>query len=390
VPLLFPVNQRIAALLSVDDRLLAAHPKLYGDDPSARCLALAEALAGSPAWLRLRPHAQLVVRPSRGLIGAIGEIPDDVAATTYALGSQVPRLLRRLRPVPYVEVEQACVDLATRLTQRIGSAALRQYRLTGVPRGGMVVAGLLAYALGLRSDQVCHLDEAGGPTILVDDCALSGLRLRQSLARCPSREVVVALLHAHPDLRRSIESSEPSVLFCLAARDLRDHAPGREDYDAWQRRWRQRSPDDYWTGDPDHVCYPWNEPDALVWNEAKGQAEAGWRVVPPSWCLKTRTEAHLDDLQICIAGDGSLVPGDDVVWASSGDETVVASLRSGGPLLLRGTAAAMWNALVDTADVTPAADRIAARFTIDPAVVRHDLGSMVSALVERGLLRATR
>jgi hypothetical protein len=385
-----PVTEPVAALLPVDDRLLAPHPDLYGYDPAARCLALAQALAGSPAWARLRQHARLVVRPSSGLIGIIGEIPEDLAAAAFSLGSQVPGLLRRLRPVSYPEVEQACLDLAAELTERLGAGSLRGYRMTGVPRGGMIVAGMLAYTLGLRSDQLRHLDHADGPTILVDDCALSGLRLRESLARCPSREVVVVLLHAHPDLRRSVESSEPRVLLCLAARDLGDHAPARDDYDAWKRRWQERSPHDYWTGDPDHVCYPWNEPDALIWNEETEQAEAGWRVVPPAWCLKTRAEASIDDLQVCVSVEGALMPAAEVIWARTGEGTVVARLGSEKSLLLRGTAEAMWDAMVEAGDATAAAGRVASRLAMDAEAVSRDLDALVSALVERGLLRVTR
>ena len=337
--------ERTAALLQAPDELLARHPELYGTDAAQRCRSLADALAASAPWARLRPTAALVVRPDAGLIGILGEIDADDHALVGALGSQVPDLLRRLRPVSHAAVTEAVLRLAQRIRDRVPADELRRYRLVPIPRGGLVVAGLLAYVLELPIMGAGASGE-GEPVILVDDCAISGLRLRDALAARRGHLAGVALLHAHPDLCRNVESTEPDVAFCVAADDLADHAPDREDYAGWHRRWSDRSGGTYWIGDPDHVCYPWNEPDAMVWNDARGVADRGWRVVPPAWCLKNRAAARPGDVQLCAPPRGSTTVAPSLVWGRLDGGVLLAGLGLGTPLMLRGDAATAWLGLV--------------------------------------------
>jgi hypothetical protein len=387
VPLLVAdrMVEPIAALLPIDDRLLAAHADLYGPDAPARSLALAQALASSPAWARLRGDAGLAVRPDVGLIGILGAVKPQDRALADALGWQVRGLLDRLQPVPHAEVDEACLDLADELRTRLHPAELSACRLVGIPRGGQIVAGLLAYALDLRPDQMLESHRAT-LTILADDCALSGIRLREHLREQDS-EVIVALLHAHPDLCRRVEESEPAVRACVVARHLRDHAPQREDYAEWKRRWEERSPHEYWTGEPDYVCYPWNEPDALVWNGVTGRAEAGWRVAPPSWCIKNRAESRAGEPQICLAAGGPVTPADTAVWAEVGDAVILAALDHPEALVLRDTAASMWRALLASGDRRIASEAMAAAYGQSTGRIRADLDRFVDSLKARNLIR---
>jgi hypothetical protein len=378
--------ESIAALLPIDDGLLAAHADLYGPDASARSIALAQALASSPAWARLRDDAALAVRPDVGLIGILGAVKPQDRALADALGWQVHGLLDRLRPVPYSEVHQACLDLAEQLRRQLRPGELPGCRLIGIPRGGQIVAGLLAYALDLRPEEMVINRPRAPLTILVDDCALSGARLRERLREHESG-VIVALLHAHPDLCRRVEEAESRVRACLVARRLDDHAPQREDYAEWKRRWVERSPHEYWTGDPDHVCYPWNEPDALVWNAAADRAEAGWRVVPPSWCIKNRVESHAADVQICVAAGGEVTPAERVVWADVDDAVILAALDHPEALVLRDTAAAMWRALLASGSRRIASEVMAAAYGQSTVRIRADLDRFIDSLKARNLVR---
>lgn len=103
-------------------------------------------------------------------------------------------------------------------------------------------------------------------------------------------DVTVAVLASHPALRPAMRRSVPSVRRMISATDLHDHDPRRrgDGYDRWRARWRERHPQDLWTGDADLVPFPWNEPDQAVWNPTTEGSEPGWRVLPGSVCLKNR------------------------------------------------------------------------------------------------------
>jgi hypothetical protein len=382
------MTQVVAALLKVDDGLVGKHAHVFGDDAAGRCVALASALASSPAWARLRQGTRMSVRPEAGLVGIFGSVaPDDLPLMT-ALGDQVPDLLRRLLPVPYPDAERGCFVLAERIGSRLGPDELGRARIVAIPRGGLIVAGMLSYALGLSPTQVGKRATNQGVTILVDDCGISGRRLREWLARHAGRPLLVALLHAHEEFCRRVEQSSSSVIACLAAGSLRDHAPSRPGYEAWRRRWAERSPDDLWTGDPDHVVYPWNEPDVVVWNDMKGTADAGWRVVPPAWCIKNRAAFDPADVQLCEPVAGPLMPAREAIWAGVGGETVVARLGAPAAVVLRGTASAFWQAIVVRGSAAGAAEDVAGRYGASIETVRADLIDFVARLSERGLLAA--
>jgi hypothetical protein len=379
------MSEQLAVVLRVDDDLLAPHPSVFGIDPHTRCLSLVAAISASPAWGRLRDRARLAVRPDQGLIGLFGSFQPEDRPALAALGWQTAGLLRRLRPVSYDDVAEACLDLAGQLQTVVASLGGNAYRMEPIPRGGHIVTGLLAYALGGVSDGGRE-PKADPVTILVDDCALSGTRLRQQIAAHPGRTLVVALLHAHPDLMRHVREAEGSVRATLAARDLVDHAPERPDYVDWHARWSVRTPDDYWTGDPDHVCYPWNEPDALIWNYVTKTAETAWRVVPPSWCLKNRVDGHVEDIQRCEPAAGDLQPTAQVIWANTGDGVLAVADGSDEVVLLRGDVAAAWEAIVRTGTRVAALQALAGDDTVPGRAQRLDL--IVNSLVARSLLEA--
>lgn len=348
-----------------------------------RTVALAEALVTSPAWDRFAGRARLLVRTDTPvpLLALVGRLHDGDAALIRALGWQVDDALRRLRPVAWPVVEQLVDSLASRLHAHLGAERLRAVRLVGVPRGGLVVAGLLAYALGLRSEQLEPQPEDDRERLVVDDCALSGSRTRRWLAASPGPPVILAHLHSHPALRVAAERL-PGVVACVAAADLADHAPDvhGDDYPLWRERWAERVPDDLWTGHPDHVVYPWNEPDVLVWDDAAGVAEPGWHVVPPDWCAKNRRTKRSWDVGACQSPH---VPP-DVLWGALEDGLVLVSEGRGTCAALEGTAATFWAALLADGDLDAAAQRLSEVYGRPHGALHADLSVFVDALQHGG------
>lgn len=379
---------RRGVILRPDDHLLAAHPELYGATRAERLLALAEAITTSPLWGDLRRRLRIAIRSEpTPLLAAIGDPQPSDEFALRALGWQVADSLQRLRPVTYREAEAACAVLADRLRDHVGTAALARSRFVPLPRGGLIVAGMVAYCLGLDHEQLQADTSLDGPTVIVDDCMLSGTQLRRWIRRNrPTGPVIAAHLHSHPELRDAVETQEPAIDRCIAAVELTDYAPSRDGYNDWVTRWRQRTPESYWIGNPDHVCYPWNEPEALIWNTASKRAQPGWRVVPPSFCMKNRADSQPDDITVCAAPRGSIRPADDVVWAQLDKHLLVVDADSGSSVRLDGVGGAMWRALTTTGILDMAVDAMAAQYDVSETQLRRDIHDFHLALRERSLL----
>lgn len=377
-------------LIRPDCDLLAAHPDVYGVGCVGQVRRLAEALVCGPLWAELSSRFGLAVRlDGQPVIGVLGTAQTGDAARLRALGRQVTNAVERLRPVQFPEVVGLCEQLAARLRSQLGPELERAW-MVGIPRGGLAVAGLLSYALGTRAAHVGEPpDKSDALLVVVDDCVLSGARLRRWLRDHPHPRVAVACLHATADLCAAVEREE-QVVACVAASELSDHAAQQQgiDYARWVTRWRERSPDDYWTGHPDHVVYPWNEPDTVVWNEETGKAEPAWRVVPPDRCMKNRSEMPSDSsgVQTCVAPSGPARPAEGVLWVRAQGSLYVSEPFGGRVTRMAGVAGACWSALMASGDPDAAAEVVAAEYAQPPPRVRIDFDRFIEACQAQGLL----
>ena len=383
--------------------VLAGAP-IYRDMPtqSERIRALAGALAASPAF-RAMHDAVLVVRteePAR--VALLGRFSPAETSRIEMLAGIVERGLRRLRYVSYGEAELAARALAGQLVDRLDTETLSHCRFVALPRGGLFVLGMLAYLLDLRADQLVDFSSQAGeseswggpsdaPLILVDDCALSGLRFAETLERIKAPAVVFAHLFSHPRLRDVIDEREARVVGCFAGEDLLDMADELldEDRTTWEARWRTRSDERaYWIGLPEHVCFPWNEPDITIWNLATEAEEAPWRVVPPEFCLKNRPVAQGSGrLQEQRCSDGSIQAAMSTVYARFEGEVLAADLETGRAYAFPGIAGEIWTALLDALDPEQVVDLLAAEYDVDPARLRRDVDALLNSAVELGLLK---
>jgi len=305
------------------------------------------------------------------------------------LGALLLRLGEGLREVSWAEAERDAERLAGELVRQVPD--LDQAELRAIPRGGIFVLGMLAYLLDLPADRLAPAADPGRTLVLVDDCALSGLRVRQALAAAGGRRrVVVAHLYSPPPVRRAL-AGEPGVVACVAARDLEDRTaevlPDAEERRAAEQRWRERLGDRAWYGLAEPVAFPWNEPDRPFWNALTGRVEDGWRLVPPHRSLKARGRLGGPALLASLAGEGArwrLAEGvawrdfDGVVWLCRTADRRVFSLT--------GVSADLWRWLSAGVDESAAAARAAEAYAVDPGVVRRDLAELLSELAGERLM----
>ena len=240
------------------------------------------------------PGTFLVARPApQPVLAVMGRLDEARLAWLRAQAAELGRSCALLRYVGYPQAETDCKRLADLLVKRFGRKELARFHFAGIPRGGLVVLGMLACALGLEARQLSPPSAFSAPVVVVDDCALTGARFGRFLEKCrKGRRVIFAHLYSHPQLRRAIEAREQGVLACLSAHDLKDHGArtlGRKQYLAARRRLVARiGGPRYWVGMPDHICFPWGEPDRSFWNPVTRRMEDCWRIVPPERCLKNR------------------------------------------------------------------------------------------------------
>ncbi|WP_251965685.1 PqqD family protein [Salinibacter ruber] len=295
----------------------------------------------------------------------------------------------------YEQVEKDCETLAETLSQRVGTELLSSADFLGIPRGGLIVLGMLSYALNLPHGQFEPPASGDAPLVVVDDCALTGSRFRRFLQHHPDREVIFAPLYAHPELCATIEREEPRVTACVNAQDLHDYAPEElgEDHSEWQAQWHQRHSDErYWIGRTEHLCFPWGEADTATWNPKRKQVEQGLSVVPPEHRLKNRPGVDSSQrepsasVQVQPAPTGPIRPSPAVLFGQVGNHTIVANPEADVCIELGGTAAAMWHALVEHGTIGDTMGALRQAYSVGETTLRADLVDFAKQLAVHDLL----
>lgn len=352
----------------------------------ANALAKSRPLRGS--------NSLIAVREAPAAIAIVTAQDQEVTPLMRVIADQVADMLKRARFVTWEEVNDGVERLAQRLREELGKDFIDRASYVAIPRGGHVVLGLLAYALNLRPEQLdgrSHPGGIGSPLVVVDDCALTGLRFRELMAGLAGDEVVFGTLFSPAALRDAIVAAEPRVTSCVSAFDLVDFTDQMPEIEkaGWRERWRQRG-EIYWTGQPDHIVFPWREPEVAVWNPMTEKVVPGWRIAPPSLCLANRVDAdsegHGAEVQTVDVGRGVVRLSDSALYASMGEDVAILDTDDGRAWKLDGVSAVMWKALMNRPSLKSAAAEVASRFQVDESTVQADVEEFVEDLRSLGFV----
>jgi hypothetical protein len=354
---------------------------------------LARALASGPGWRGSRGATFVVRTRPTPVLAALGRFDAEDEGRLQALRHHLSTVLPRTIYLDHRAAEVACERLAERFQECFGDDEIATMRFVGIPRGGMIVLGMLAYALRLKRRQLEPVprDETDGPVVLVDDSLVGGARIVPRLTQHGPGGVIVATLYSHPELRAALRRHDPRITEVLSAHDLHDHAPQAlgADYEAWRTRWEGlSSAEDLWIGQADHVCFPWSEPATSMWNPVTHSVEPGWRIIPPELCLASRHDPGSNTLTVQRQSQGRGVhrPAAHVVFGDVEGNIVIGHLESLQAFVLRGIAADMWRALIASTDEQGVVDDVTSRYDIDPATVRDDTRSFIGELLAAGIV----
>ena len=291
----------------------------------------------------------------------------------------------RLMPIRlgYPEVEVLVKELAARLADEIGLPALRSAHYVGIPRGGSIVLGMLAYVLDLERRALAP-PPRDGMLVIVDDCSASGTRFAEFLPNFGHREVVFAHLCSPPALREAIPAQEPRVRACVGAMDLEDMAPtlypDPAEYETWLTARRQdTTPKRYLHAVVQPAAFPWNEPDLNLQRPEDGKILDSWRLHPPDACLKNWARLGLPP----VAGVRPVIRcHPDVAHALVGDEVLLCHRGSQRAHRLKGPDADRWRALAAYGDYDAAAGWLVARHGGSGAQTHSELEAFVQKWAE--------
>ena len=290
----------------------------------------------------------------------------------------------RVRYFDYRQAESAVETLAARLLEVVPREELTRHVFVPIPRGGLIVLGMLSYLLDLTPEQLPPTTPTGGPIVLVDDMALTGVRVREALDGLDASDVVVAHLGSHPQLRAAV-NDDPRVRFCIAAFDLKtvEDERGPEHVAEVRKAWEERLDGRYWFGRSELVAFPWSEPEQILWDDETRAVEAGWRVVSPERCLKNR--ALLGPPAPDRKARHFRFPA-DIAFGLFEDDYLICRLGDEQVYRLDDVAGAIWGAIGTLGDVEAAARYLSTVFETDIATLTNDSHSMLSRLIGAGLL----
>ena len=362
--------------------------KLYGEGDQ-QFETIAEVLASNSRWVCASKLTFILRSHPSPVIGVMGYFDAEQRARIEGLQRLVKPTLDHLRYVDYQQAERDCEQLAARLTDTIGKQEIKHYHFAAIARGGLIVLGMLAYAINLNPSQLEPDPDA--PLIVVDDCSISGARFGQFLQSCPNQHIVFAPLYACDSLLQAITAREPRVELCVSAQTMWDYAPEyhQEDYEAWRERWQARDGNRrYWIGIPEHVCFAWNEPDNGIWNPVTEAVEIGWRLVPDRFCLKNRAthQQRIAHIQHQPIAHGDLKPTDNVLFGTLDEQIVVANIETGVNLCLSNVAADMWRGIIAAPNFAGAVQELLRLYDTDEATLKADLADFTAAMQEQDIL----
>ena len=287
----------------------------------------------------------------------------------------------------YLQVEAQVKQLAAHLLAEFGSD-VRYFRYKAIPRGGLIVLGMLAYILNLER-KTFSVRSPNTPLIIVDDCSLSGIRFHNTVRATKHQKIIFAHLYSNPSLRNSIENQEPRVIKCLAASDLQDMAPNyyKEKYHQWQQRWQQHQSVRYWLGLPELVIFPWSEPDFRYWNPVIQGVESNWRLTSPDRCLKNWGQLGLPPVKNSMPQFRSAY---QVAYTISEkeNEIILCDLQTEQVYGLKNIAADMWRTIVAYGNIDIAAKFLSAKYDVKDEILKQDLMNFVDELIFQGLLES--
>lgn len=353
--------------------------------PDNSLLILARGIAASSLW-SVMPEAALQVRLYPPEISVSGQFDPAGIARLKALVWQTKYALRTLRYVGYTDLEEDCRLLASRLNERFDRDQIRKYYFTCIPRGGLIVLGVLSYVLGLEPWQLEPPPASDATVVVVDDCALTGKRFARFLQENRHNEIIFTPLYSTPELRSAITAKESRVSACISVHDLeRSEYLEQDNQYAFREIFRAPDKSDYWTGLTEYLCFAWNEPNFVFFNQVTQKVEGYWTLFPHEICLKNGPARIPVSIRPDIRTEFRV--SEDVMTVQDGDSVTIDNIVTHDRYIVQGIAAEMWNILIDCGTKESLAEKLLNEYDIDQITLERDISDFIENLLSREILK---
>jgi hypothetical protein len=312
------------------------------------------------------------------LAGLFTRLTKEEELRLWPLATHAGHLLRSLRFVDFRQGQADAALLAARLQVHYTEAELQEMIFVAIPRGGLFVLGWLSYLLDLRPEQLDARNAAEASRLcLVDDCALSGYRLRQQLDRSANRLLVVAVLYATAGMDAAARAYNGRVETLLCAHRLTP----------------QEGPAAAPPGDgrlcagPAHaLAFSWNEPDFLIQTPFDDRPMPQWRLLPPHRCLANRQALALPPSPVT---DRQWLVPDQVAYGWSTGTLYLLQTGDALPYRLDGLPADVWRALAGYGRRETALSFLSAHYPdLAPDELARQVDQAITAFHGANLLRS--
>lgn len=352
---------------------------------------LKQALLSQPYSRVVKGSGQLVHHRKRGVIALFGDFGSEDVPRLQHLQAWLPSALDWASRYTNVAVERAVERLAMKLQDALGEI-LRSCDWVGVPRGGLVVLGLLSYALNLKHERIQPQRlSREKPLVVVDDCALTGNRFSRFLRDINQTEVIFAHLCSPREVREAIVAEEAQVRACVAPDTLRTVASERSQDVA--ARWNVGDGSEpvnrrYWLGKVESPIFPWSEPDHNFWNPVTEELEWGWQLAPSEQCLKHK-HSPVDRTEVFEIPEptGLFTLGATVLYLPVAESIYIFDYTTEKQYKLDDVGAALWNAFLVEPTMGAVIRNIVDTYDVPHDRARSDATRLAGQLVDQGLLK---
>ena len=349
------------------------------------CIILARGIASSPLWSGMpKAEMQVCIRPLE--ISVTGHFEPADIARLNALAWQTKHALHTLRYIRYTDLEAECRLLAARLNESIGPDQLKRSYFTCIPRGGLIVLGILSYVLGLERWQLGVPPDPEAPLVVVDDCAQTGRRLHEFLEKSQSRMIIFSPLYSSPELRSAITKREPRVRACISARDLVQCGDFPE---GDQRSFREISgssdQSDYWHGLTEYLCFAWNEPGFVFLNPVTQKIDGIWTIFPHEVCMKNGPVRI--PVRVLPERNTEVSVSENIVTFQDTGSVTIDNTATHDQFRVQGIAAEMWVALMELGTEDALLKKFLHEYDIDEVTLEEDISDFIQDLRSRNILK---
>ena len=298
------------------------------------------------------------------------------------INSQLQSLDTSLQQIQYLDSTQ-CLDLTKSLAkiikQTVPENILKNSQVVAIPRGGLFIQAMLSYFLPLEHHQLQYTenDVDTSPLIIVDDCAISGLRLAQQLKKFPNREIYFFTIASPRELRDSVNSKESRILDFKSVLDVKSYSTLDLNH----------ASQCYWRGQCDTIIFPWSETQRSYRFNGQLSNVPLWKVAPNKLCLSAREKKQrIRTTEIKENPSSVMSTPDDVLYHTDQGLTRILNVSTMKHYSLDSIGSTIWQSLLKNADLDNVLAELSSIYGVSKTKLNSDVQLLTQKLFNDGLI----